>query len=516
MRPAGSSTCGLATTVGRSWSKHATWTWRDVTSEVSRLLSIAGLRLALLSGKLVAPLCSLRDAGVKDGEQISVLATLAGGAGGGGDVDAIAGLAARDVAAREIALPEVDPRWAAYAATVPAAQRVCIVMDNYPPTGKLWGKCLLCQKWWGESHAASSGHARRLRQEGFTAACDELVAGAGVVAAAVSPAPGAASLVSTEPEIRMFLPPGCTKDMAQVCFLVDSFYYMKKSKRATARVEYLPEVFAALHARFGLVCMALCSGGAQLVRPGRWSASYAELLRHAPCGLQSMVAVVCGNDVYQAWGRHEYDAAWTCAISELCSDMRAKASSVYSVVGASSRIWGYDQICGVDECAQYDAHCQRMRADFVAAGVAAVSGADELVGLELMDSIGHVGVRSLPLVTEAYSSWLGSCLSSCALGDVGGQQGEELSLALPDVAVHEAEVSDRALGYVPLERGEFGMLEGQLKMYGVCAAEPCEYDDVLTDALFWSGLSWTSIAAAVFVQLQLWRNDGWGVPFKLP
>ena len=37
----------------------------------------------------------------------------------------------------------------------------------FPGTGKLWGKCLLCKKFWDDDHAESEKHKRNVVQRGL-------------------------------------------------------------------------------------------------------------------------------------------------------------------------------------------------------------------------------------------------------------------------------------------------------------------------------------------------------------
>ena len=96
-------------------------------------------------------------------------------------------------------------------------------------------------------------------------------------------------------------------------------------------VEYLPSVLEELRVRTGLVCMALCSGGAQLVNAPPGSATYQELLSYAPSGLRCLLAVLCGNDPYNGWQRREYNPAWTRAATELSAGMRQKSASQFGL-----------------------------------------------------------------------------------------------------------------------------------------------------------------------------------------
>ena len=202
-------------------------------------------------------------------------------------------------------------------------------MDVYPQTRMLWGKCLLCNKWWDSQHAAKQAHKNKLLLAGIGEAVQERVpVGENMPPPPPAPLPvlrdesarppavGAERVmvraglpVADDERVRVILPPGCTEDMAQVAFLVDSFHYMKKliKKVGTKRknwkfetVDYLPGVLEELRVRTGLVCMAICSGGAQLVSAPSGSATYQELLDRAPSGLKCLIAVVCGNDLYSS------------------------------------------------------------------------------------------------------------------------------------------------------------------------------------------------------------------------
>ena len=102
---------------------------------------------------------------------------------------------------------------------------------------------------------------------------------------------------SSEPAIEVFYARDYGGEVVDVAFLVDSFYYMKRGKNS--KYEYLPEVLSELRRRTGLTCMAICSGGAQLVSPSSGAATYAQLLSRVPSGgVMALVAIVSGNDVY--------------------------------------------------------------------------------------------------------------------------------------------------------------------------------------------------------------------------
>ena len=194
-----------------------------------------------------------------------------------------------------------------------------------------------------------------------------------------------------------------------------------------------------------MVCMAVCSGGAQLVDPKNGAASYEELLEHVPSGLKGIAPIMSGNDAYSRSRRKGYDLAWNGAVKRLCDGMRAKSAAVFAVVGATAKTWGYTQQAGWtgDDVAFYDMCVARLQCEFQTQGVQAVSGADELVGLVPVDSIGHVGKVSHPTVSAAYRKWLFKCLS--ALSPVSPVQA-------PQSATDTAAITTTGAASLPLHR----------------------------------------------------------------
>ena len=69
-----------------------------------------------------------------------------------------------------VAIPaedEVDARWSEVETSLSPCQRACVVMDTFPDTGKLWGRCALCStpshpEWLDMFHLQSNEHLRRL------------------------------------------------------------------------------------------------------------------------------------------------------------------------------------------------------------------------------------------------------------------------------------------------------------------------------------------------------------------
>ena len=78
----------------------------------------------------------------------------------------------------------------------------------------------------------------------------------------------------------------------------------------------------------------------------------------------------------------------------------------FAVVGMSSATGQYD----TRYSAQYDAGATALLGAARAIGVSAESGAAELGGLELSDSVGHVRPNSSSIVFNAYKVWLQKCI----------------------------------------------------------------------------------------------------------
>ena len=108
---------------------------------------------------------------------------------------------------------------------------------------------------------------------------------------------------------KVFRPTGCGPEVpVDGAFVVDSFYYMKYS--SGKQVEYLPKLLAEIRAEYGLVFVAVCSGGAALYNAGNGGAYFEQLLAHVPDGVRYVISVICGNDIY----RSSFDEALALAI----------------------------------------------------------------------------------------------------------------------------------------------------------------------------------------------------------
>ena len=190
-------------------------------------------------------------------------------------------------------------------------------------------------------------------------------------------------------------------------FLVDSFFYMKDGK---TKVEYLPELLADLWRDTGLVFMAVCSGGAALTNPTKWTVTFDELLDRVPASVRMIIPIVCGNDILVNWKVPTFRDAWATAAERLCEGMRAKSAVQFAVVGGSSDVWRYDTWMELGQRELYDANARQLAGVFSACGVHATTGAGELQGMEIADDTGHVSWDSRHVVFGAYPTWVRQCL----------------------------------------------------------------------------------------------------------
>ena len=108
----------------------------------------------------------------------------------------------------------------------------------------------------------------------------------------------------------------------------------------------------------------------------------------ASLGAKRMLIVSMGNDVTDGASAETIGAGLRCLLD------RFPGSSV--VYGASASVWGYTN-------QSYDDIVLR-----VCSNLDCISGAQELRGSSISDSIGHLRVESVPLLCDAVISW-----SSC-------------------------------------------------------------------------------------------------------
>ena len=176
---------------------------------------------------------------------------------------------------------------------------------------------------------------------------------------------------------------------------------------------YLIELLDQLFINTGLRFMAVCSGGAALRKPSDdKAATYAELLEYVPHGLQCVIAILCGNDfLASGWpcGAPQCEAA----AKNLCASMKRKAKMVFAITGCSSDTWGYNS-WSIDCKRKYDDDARWLAEIFANAGVPAVTGAKQFVGLQIADTIGHVLPASKNNVFQGYHD----CVRLCCFPDL--------------------------------------------------------------------------------------------------
>ena len=69
----------------------------------------------------------------------------------------------------------------------------------------------------------------------------------------------------------------------------------------------------------------------------------------------------------------------------------------------------------------------------------------------------------------------------------------------------------RKHGFVPLERCEYSSLDGDIRAHASCA-EPTYILQSIKEDGWWIGLSWMSVAKALFVVCRELLRDGWDLP----
>ena len=117
------------------------------------------------------------------------------------------------------------------------------------------------------------------------------------------------------------------------------------------------------------VFMASCAGGSALAWPSGNGLLYTQLLAELPAGLQWLVPVVCGNDLYHRGRILEADASVLAAVDGFCVAAKAKAPQVFAVVGGSSAVWRYNRTLSHADAQRFDAEVVRLRARFHVWGV---------------------------------------------------------------------------------------------------------------------------------------------------
>jgi len=300
--------------------------------------------------------------------------------------------------------------WQATEAQLTPQQLACVAMEADSPWGGPWGKCVLCQLWADQSHFNSQHHARKVATHGAASCVDQAVSVA-AHAAQVQP-----TSVAENATIRQFWPTMRTSEPAQGAILIDSFHYFKEKNSARGRAKYeyyLPRLLQQIWQTTGKVFTAICSGGAALANVHGQGARFEQLLAQAPCGLEALIAIICGNDFLQGAAVAKYSCTWERAAAALVQGMKAKSVSQVAVVGGSAGTWAYDWM-PKDQQAAYDSHARRLCHFFSQCGVEATTGEHHLAGICTSDRIGHVDPCSEHIVFAAYQAWVARALGAVA------------------------------------------------------------------------------------------------------
>ena len=285
----------------------------------------------------------------------------------------------------------------------------------------LWGKCACCDKWADTWHFSTKEHMRRAS---WWSGGDKAVEVNNGSASAAADTPTITVTVRSA-KVKVFYPTGWAGSSVDGAFLVDSFFYMKDGK---TKVEYLPEMLADLWRDTGLVFMAVCSGGAALTNPTKWTVTFDELLDRVPASVRMIIPIVCGNDILVNWKVPTFRDAWATAAERLCEGMRAKSAVQFAVVGGSSNVWRYDKWMKLGQRELYDVNARQLAGVFSACGVHATTGTAgvrALVGVCCFWGVQHMGNIALLLVsgipprvskrTFYHQMWRASAYNQCHL-----------------------------------------------------------------------------------------------------
>jgi hypothetical protein len=179
----------------------------------------------------------------------------------------------------------------------------------------------------------------------------------------------------------------CGSITASICFLVDSLAWSRPY------VFWIPLLLSYFEERTGLRAVAICMGGARVLR-GDYGQMYEAVFGERSC--EYILVLAFGNDVYKlpAQPSSYYD--------EFAERMRSlgRLGRVGLVFGGSSRIWKYMKP------GLYDEHVLRV-CEACGRSVSFVSsGAGMLHGIQIADSIGHVRTSSVPVLVRAFFVWM--------------------------------------------------------------------------------------------------------------
>ena len=163
------------------------------------------------------------------------------------------------------------------------------------------------------------------------------------------------------------MPEGMQRQPVYGAFLIDSFSYMVDQSVGWREDCYVARLLRRIWDVTGKVFMAVCKGGAAFSSHRCW-VTYAQLLAWVPEGVELIVPVSMGNDIYKG----EYDDDVEKSVFDFCKQLRAKAKNSFAVFGGSAATWHYGEFKGP----VYDAKVKRCRAFFHACGVRSVTGAE--------------------------------------------------------------------------------------------------------------------------------------------
>ena len=217
------------------------------------------------------------------------------------------------------------PKWAAMRAMLCATELEHVRME---PSGRfLWGKCTLYDAVIDDKHIRGKNHLKKLGPLGVFPADRAVhvpVAGADTpTLAAAAPAASARQL-----DIHVFYP--STYDGGEVhgAMSVDSFYYLKKSKKEVSTPKpkpYMVELLDEIWQKTGQIFKAVCSGGAAVAFPHGRGAQFSdflqkvhnELVGKGQRSLECILAVVSGNDLLTGSGVRSFSAGSDASMLEL-------------------------------------------------------------------------------------------------------------------------------------------------------------------------------------------------------
>ena len=198
---------------------------------------------------------------------------------------------------------EVHGCWPDVEDTLTDEQKSCVVLAPYTDSRFLWGKCKHCDRFVNDvDHFGTTRHLKKCSHDAQPSGVPSAEAPCTVPEKAAAPVASVRASPAAEEEVApgvfLFRPSGDVESAPGAAFVIDSFYYAKGARGRS--VHYLPGVLEAIRQETGVVFWAVCAGGAQLV--AKRKATFEQLLEFLPSGLAALIANLCGNDLYNAWG----------------------------------------------------------------------------------------------------------------------------------------------------------------------------------------------------------------------